>query len=338
MAKIVERDERPARYVERDEETGEETVVYRASSVGACPRALLLTGLGYPGRPWSEWFSEVLDEGTRMESQIEAMYTQQTGHPVVDRQREYDLEIVAGVKVRCHIDGRYPFNMSMPPGSGAGMFNEFKKLRPSGWEQFKRVGVEMHNHWLWQMATVQHATQAEYMRLIGGLYDPERDCITEIFIHNYTDPVLPLKAIRRKIIAVELAITNGADPMGVECAPKMWPCPFEAHHDEQPEVRELSKERDAEMLTAWIDEYREVSGEMAKLAEREKPLKAAKDELRGKIEGWLRKAGVAGGEEESWKYTLDGKPISYVYTKGYQDRPMSRKPSRSLRLGKDESE
>ena len=48
-------DDRPARYTQDDG-----TVVYRASSIGACERALLAAARGYDKRAHQQWFQEVV--------------------------------------------------------------------------------------------------------------------------------------------------------------------------------------------------------------------------------------------------------------------------------------
>lgn len=317
-------DDRPARYVEDDGR-----VIYRASAMGGCPRALMLTGLGYTGEPWGSWFQEVLDEGTRMEDEILAGYTTNTGHEIVDRQREYDLELLEGVFVRCHIDGKYPNKTS----SGGDLVVDAKKIRAGGWNEFARRGVEMHMHWVWQVAAIQHATGCSRFDLVGGLYRPAdaekgvTEGIDKVRYRVYSEPVLPLKALRRKVWEVEELIAANPDPTTVACAPKMFPCPYRSFHDEE-EVVSVSAHKDADVLRSLLKRRAEADKAMAEVKGAYEGADAERRSAGQGIVAWLEAvAGEVGLKDtESWKVELDGVEVKVVYTKGgpVKDRAASR--------------
>jgi hypothetical protein len=306
--------------------------------------------MGLPARPHSAWFQEVLDEGTAMEGAIEAKYTEVTGNEVVGQQEEYDLVVLPGVKVRCHIDGRYPAMVGGIDEPHA-LVNEFKKIREGGWAEFERRGVEMHSHWVWQVACVQHAVKLKgqvgtpVVRMTAGKYDKAKKRITDITSHNYTEPLLPLAAIRKRIAQVEAAFENAGE---FECPKEqLYLCPYAAFHDDQvdpdsvPDVVELATvaaETDITEMRRALQLYRT---QHQAVAVRRKELKAEEAELKRRGEVVTEIVGridVAKPTDESWKFTVDGVPVSWVYTSGYTDKLTSRKPSRSLRVGGDQED
>lgn len=333
MTTEAERDERPARYVQDDG-----LVVYRASSIGGCPRALLATALGYPGRPWSEWFQEVLDEGTRMESRIESLYELRTGSKTVGQQREFDLPIVAGVVVRCHVDGESEYAVEpqgFDGGPGRQAVREFKKLRAGGWSDFQRRGIEMHPHWVWQLAVIQHSTQRSHagVQLVGGKYNEDFDAIEDVhhFWYPNDQPVLPLKAIKRKVLLIETALLNGVMPQDVACEPKMWPCPFEALHDEQPDKTKLDDLPAADEWRTKVMALKALKARQHEIDNASQAVKLERDRLRDELIEMAARDGVAGQADESWDFTLDGEKVSLQYTKG-STFTSTRKPTRTVAL------
>lgn len=213
-------DNRPIRY----EETGEDgvtTVVYRASSLGMCDKAMLAAARGYPAAPHPDWFQEVLDEGTRAEQLIVDQY-QARGVEVYGQQDTVELEIgeidSKRVIIRGHIDGRNQF----------GDLVEIKKFRDSTWGKFLTSGVEINANYPWQVAVYMHALGVGNCEFVGGHWDGEK--ISEIDVKHLANPPIPMKAIRLKIARIERMIAEGLDPTDnipdIHCNETTYPCPY----------------------------------------------------------------------------------------------------------------
>lgn len=298
-------DDRPPRYMDRDED-GQDIIVYRASGVGGCPRALTLCGLGYDAMPWPDWFQTVLDEGTNAEDEILRMYELENDTVVGLRQSRF--EWIVGRKngmdiiVRGHVDG-FDATATGP------LVIEAKKIRKDGWEEFKRRGVEMHTHWLWQVASQQHGTESPVL-LVGGEFDPDTGKLTgRIHTHLYSEPVMPAGAIRAKVAKVEVLIDSGKWNQ-IECKPADYPCRYFVFHDEKPEVPDLSKHQDRDILQVLIDRHVGAGAMEKKLKDQ---LKLAESEKRSAFEGIKEFLSAQGTE----KATFDGKTISIVTVKPY---------------------
>lgn len=241
-------DNRPIRYLEGD------TVIYRASSIGACERALVASARRALPQPHPTWFQEVLDEGTLNESVISDMWDQETGIPTVDQQREFNLLIgeIDGrdVYVRSHIDGMN--------GADPTSIREYKKFRDSTWPVFLQQGVEVGANYPWQVSVAMHALCAEMdnselpaCEFVGGHYagDDSGRTITEVSCSYIASPPIPLVAIRKKIARVERLINTGFDIMETPCDGKTYPCPYWKYHDPKDEL-------DTRILTSdqeWVE-------------------------------------------------------------------------------------
>lgn len=240
-------DNRPFRYVETGDD-GTETVVYRASSVGACERALIATARKYERRQHPDWFDAVLDEGRRMEPFIDAIWQDTAGQEVTGGQDTVELHVgeIDGrnVIVRGHIDG-------MIDGSNGKTLVEYKKFRPSTWGKFLQQGVEVNVNYPWQVSVYMHAGGFDSAMFVGGLYSPETDRITEVAEFRLATPPIPLAAIRRKVARIERMVNAGYDPCddGVVCKATMYPCPyFYLHDDKQNPVDKGDKSVDGVVL------------------------------------------------------------------------------------------
>lgn len=262
MTGLATADHRPLRYLEPDPDDGTvEQVVYRASSLGSCDRAVLLTALGYAVQPDPPGWRQVLDEGTIAESAIRTMWEEERGHDVVDDQLTVELEIgeINGrrVIVRGHIDGRW-YDSDTEVLGGGGLW-ESKKFRASTYPDFLRDGIEVHKNYPWQLSVYMHALGLDYAEVTGGLLAGYRDVntgelhdsafefegwspnatpdripeISRIKIKPVHGAPIPLKDIVKRIIMLERLIARNPDPASVECI-RSWPCGYYPYHDPKP--------------------------------------------------------------------------------------------------------
>lgn len=235
-------DSRPIRYIEHADDGTPTRIIYRASSLGGCERAMIATARGLPTQPHPEWFAEVLEEGNTAEPIISAMWDEQSGIPTVRQQEELELWVmdvdlvVAGVTyvdvpvvVRAHIDGRADTVADSPVPELIPTLREYKKFRNSTWPNFIRQGCEINLFYPWQLAAMMHAIKAvegDYplVEMVAGRW--EDDTVQEISVHFIDNPPIPLKAIKKKIARIERLLAEGYDPTDPEvvCTENQYPC------------------------------------------------------------------------------------------------------------------
>lgn len=230
-----ERDERPPRYVERAGRPAKgelDTVVYRASSLGMCERAIVAIANNVPRAPWPAKFQEVLDEGTAYEDTIRQMHAAEHGDGDGTAESQALIELEVGelygrrVIVRAHADDVIGNSLE------GYVLREYKKFRDSTWPNFVRMGVEVHVNYPWQVAAMMHGLS----QINGKLEDIDVVCefvgghlvdgaIVETSHTLLAIPPIPLKAIRLRLARLERMINEGLAPDEVACTPQ-YPCGF----------------------------------------------------------------------------------------------------------------
>jgi hypothetical protein len=305
-------DNRPPRYIERDSD-GNETVIYRASSMMICERALVALASGMSGAPRPAWFQQVLDEGAIVEGDIAAMHEDETGIPTVNDQAEVELEIgeIDGrrVIVRGHIDGEADGSESGPHEV---VGREFKKFRDSTWPTFLRQGIEINANYPWQASVYWHGREWTALEFVGGHitgyqcgidinrihtapdgpdvdgFECDPACINrqpivgEIVTKHLDAPPIAMKDIRRRIVRFERLIAEGNALLDVPCGKSMFPCPFYTLHDED-ESTEYTLPTDKhtiEVVQTLVNIDTRASDLRAQLRELDKAKKVINVELR----------------------------------------------------------
>lgn len=305
-------DHRPLRYLEPDpQRVDAERVVYRASSLGSCDRAVLLTALGVTPAPDPPGWQQVLDEGTIAESAIRLMWEEQKAIEVVDDQLEVQLDVGVmndrNVIIRGHIDGRWHGDPREPGIDGGGLW-ESKKFRESTFPDFLRDGIEVHKNYPWQLSVYMHALGLDYAEVTGGLLVGYRDRITgklhdsafeydewspkaspdripeisKIVVKPVHGAPIPMHAIIKRIIMLERMIAKQPDPASIECV-RSWPCGYYPYHDPKPEPETFVLDADPAVgsvmrkLTGAIKRKAELNAEVARL---DKIARAEADKLR----------------------------------------------------------
>lgn len=291
-------DNRPPRYTEG--KGADKRVIYRASSLGMCDKAMVALSMGYDPRAFPQWFQEILDEGTRSESTIRTMYEDKLrdGWPevkVVDVGKVLEMEILEGVWLRGSIDGML-MTQNVPT-----LF-EAKKIRDSGWAQYLRVGVEYQNNYPMQTSAYIHMLEEELgiqpdMAFVGGHMEnkgteEEPDWqITEVDQHIYVDPPISLRAIKKRIVGLERLISETKAIGDLQCGDqRMFPCPVFYLHDEDEE--ETPERPSTELIEANVREYDTLEADRIKGQAAEKRQKQIKDG----VTAWLKASGQENGD------------------------------------------
>jgi hypothetical protein len=277
-------DNRPVRYVEDDG-----TIVYRASGLALCDRIYVALDQGYDPMAFPEWFQQVLDEGTAMEQSIRQMFMDEYELDVVGDQTEVELEIMDGIVIRGHIDG-------VAPSADGDALWEGKKVRPSGWEAFKRKGVEWHKNYPMQVSVYMHALKATGLFFTGGLYDPEKEEILETYTHAYHDAPVSLLAIRKRVAKLEGIINGGKHTMDVACpSTPDFPCPFfYLHDDDAPEPKERPAD---DVIAPIVTDLARLQDEKAAADKVSRDLDKQIKNYKEGIVGWYEATGLDAGEE-----------------------------------------
>lgn len=272
-------DNRPPRYIEEDDGTGEEVVVYRASGLGGCVRALVAGASGYSPSPHPVWFQEILEEGNKYEDEILRRWEEETGAKVVDRQLQVELEVgeIEGrrVVVRGHLDGR----STVPVDA--------KKIRIGQWASFLNQRVEYVASWVWQIAAYMYALEAEEFALVAGCLDGEK--IVEVHTELVTNPPIPLRAIKAKIAKVEALIAT--EDVTVACGPRQYPCQYYYLHDVD-DVEEPPQRIEDALMVEYAVKFRSVQQTMDSYTRAMKELDREKKRISEGMRGWLEANGM----------------------------------------------
>lgn len=303
-------DERPARYVEHYEDAVGDTrerVVYRASSLGGCTRAMVASARGYKPAPHPEWFDKVLDEGRRMESVIAAQWAAKKGignTPNVDengRPQQFEVDLSMGeidgreVIVRCHFDDVSEWYPDDAIGGGGPRLREYKKFRPSTWMNFVAKGVDVQPYYPYQVSAYMHALNLP-CEFVGGLYQPadEEKGIEEGIkgVHGtlITEPPVSLVSLKLLVAKVERLINEGYGPDEVECK-SLYPCGFWKLHDDKPENKTIELPEDDEELRDAVAEWQQAHSRIAGLKKQVEVMEAAKKEAAEKINTMVENLG-----------------------------------------------
>lgn len=311
-------DDRPIRYVEQDSD-GNETVVYRASGLGSCERIYVALANGRTGAPPPKFLQEIWQEGHDYETAIRGAYQARTECAVSDEQREVVLELGMmhgkNVIVRGHIDALVTEN-------GGVYVTDWKKVRPSGWSNFTKQGIEWFKTYPWQLSVYYHALLIEGVdlagwKLVGGKL--EEGVINEIKEHQGLDAPLSLKAIHQFITRIENQIAQGYDAPEVPCDKSSYPCPFFALHDPDPEADTFEWPDDEEVgvLLEVFDSASKASRDAEKAAKAAKAKRdQASDAIYALIEHYGKDADAAKKlEGHGYKVTrvrTEGREVKYT--------------------------
>jgi hypothetical protein len=221
-------------------------IIYRASSVGSCPRKLWAARSGYPAAATSDKMQAVFDRGHELEPIILNALTTLHGWELRNFQGEVFFQVFtlpSGVTVSVigHYDAeaRYPIPGQLAnPTHDAGWSEWFpcdvKGFGPDLVSEYLSNGLRNLPHYEWQQSIYMlgHPTAKGYLMPV---WDKEK---SELLISSlYPMPnTVTLAAIEEKLMAVEMAYINSTMP---ECTNE-YPCPYFALHDEKtPATTEL---------------------------------------------------------------------------------------------------
>jgi hypothetical protein len=281
------------RYVDDDG-----TVVYRASSLGYCPRAFVALANGITSMPAPQWLQTAWAEGVEMESKIiEMLY--EIGYVVDnnDSQNEVTLEVRPGLVVKGHIDG-------IATLGGDQYIVEAKKVAENSWLTATNQAVENNVLYPWQLSVYMHALALPAI-FVQGKYSRKKNSIDEICVHLYEAAPISLKDIFKRVVMLERMIDEH-HYMDVPCSSPIYPCGwYPLHNEDAPEPPKRLE------LEPWLVddavELEKVQARLRALSAETNELKEKKERLETQLKWWLDSNGMGGAEEYTME--LDGRTV-----------------------------
>lgn len=256
------------------------TIIYAASALGSCSKALVYDRLGVTAEPPPDWLQKAYDEGNDNEQRVidllelqkvwrvvdkarllEAGYT--FGEWMEDRQKDYsdqvrvNAAVLPGIVVRSHLDG--VVEMAVRPEGwtrevdyvGVQRVLEVKAFGDSYWEKWKKEGIFGFPGYMYQVAAQMKGTGLGCVFAVG--HKDKDGVVFEVGV-EYID-VLPVKwlTVIQKIKAIEDVIGDRIENLPCE-KPLMYPCPFYKLHepDEIPMVEDDTERR---LVISLAEEY-----------------------------------------------------------------------------------
>jgi hypothetical protein len=255
-------DDRPNVYLEGD------LVVYRASSLGHCTRALMAARRHYSPVPYPDWMYDRFEEGNVAEPIIMARFQEDNPDWTLhtdEAQDEITLKITDNVIVRGHIDGLATRNVTK-------CVVEAKALGPDWFNKFKRNGFDgLPDAYAWQVSIYMHALNAQKAVLVAGQKIEGKITPQSEFHYLWVDqPPFTLKQITERVMSVE----NNVDAADWPDCLNEFLCQYPYLHDE-PEITELEGD-----TAAQVNKWAEIWAEAAQHESIAKKLKAqVKEEM-----------------------------------------------------------
>jgi hypothetical protein len=274
-------DKRPDVYWEGDEQTG--GWVFRASALGGCERALVMTALEEACNPVPQKIQDAYDAGASMESEIIKQGLKKAGYKALD---SFDLpgvwddtgqplvEVRVGRhRVRCHPDGIAQKTVRKMAGGVDGIEDELKTRRVVE-AKFMREGTcggsvyrvfDEKAFYAWQISVEAAGTELGVLGLVGWKrrVDDGADGITEELVSvdfARLEPKYTVWDIKARVMRL-VKLIGLADELGlgvVECDTKQYPCPFYDRHDGQKvwEASDVVVVEDAEVAKRFEKAYK----------------------------------------------------------------------------------
>ena len=206
-------------------------VIYRASAIGGCPRALLAARLQFDAKPTPENFQRIFDRGHEIENIVKSMLRNQFDVDLIRDQEEVTLTLgtfnTRRIVVVGHIDG-YTTETGV---------NEIKGFGKDYLDKWTSTGISAFPRYEYQVSAYCYAMEETRWRFIvydktltTSESDPDR-----LKSSSFSLPPLPLSEIKARVLSIEQAsITGEIMPCTGE-----YPCPYYYLHDE-PERQELT--------------------------------------------------------------------------------------------------
>lgn len=230
-------------------------IIYRASELGGCIKALVAKRIGFVPAEWPDDMKRRAEEGNIHEAAV--LTTLDIGR----RQTEVVIPITERVTLTGHLDGVDESLMRVVEVKTMGDAS-FKTFTKTLWD----TDDFLITRYKWQLSCYMIA-----MGMPAIVYVKNRND-GEVLALDVAEPFHGLGAIRARVLQVEALARGGNLPL--ECSVNQYPCPFYYLHDEV--EKEIAKDVDEVVFDSLMVSYFE--GDVM-----EKRGKAIKDEAREMI-------------------------------------------------------
>lgn len=226
-------DDRPAVYREGT------NIIYRASALGECARALLAAYDGVKPRrraAMTELLEMTAEEGNLHEMGVISMLEKKMGYELVEPQSEVEIPVVPGVLIRGHTDARMFYERPLLIEVKSKSDKQYEAWMKYRWEAFENHAAQLTAY---MRAFPDHDTVFVVKRRSDGKTDM-----------NYLlagEPPMDWNRIRAKILTVEVARRNGTTPACDLAANRRWMCPMWFLHDEA-DIESLEMTKDMKVI------------------------------------------------------------------------------------------
>lgn len=215
-------DNRPAVYVRNDG-----VVVYRASALGKCIKALVAARLGYPPMSPPENFANRFRDGHLHEPQILERLTEEHDIEVTGFQEVVELVVREGVIIRGSIDGK-----GVHPAHDLSVIDA-KALSQASFESWCRDQWGSWESYAWQQSAYAYAMRDQSPikgRPLPIIMAVKNKNTGALQVDVFPEPPVPLSKIKAKVLMVERIAASGELP---DCDKNDYPCPYWFLHDEK---------------------------------------------------------------------------------------------------------
>jgi hypothetical protein len=196
-------------------------VYYRASSLGACPRALYASRKGYEPTPYPPQVLQAFQEGHEYEELIRTTLMSMGWH-TYDNQKEVSFKCGKVVLIG-HID----WMMYHPTQQESHHYVcDAKALSAENFKLWRTYGFARFNKYAWQLSMYNRATQAY------GICMAVLNKETGELDVSFHEPKYKFVDMLERTLAIEEMIADKEGVAQPECSnPEGWFCPFNYLHD-----------------------------------------------------------------------------------------------------------
>lgn len=205
-------------------------IVYRASGLGGCPRALWAARKKYTRKPLPQNFQAIFARGHEIED-ITKFILVNDGWTLINSQYEVRLDFppmveLLPITVLGHIDCDSRLDQSDPY-----VLTEIKGFGKEFLSRYSHTDINAFPTYCAQISTYLHARHQSRWRFIvyQKTHTSPEDSRTRLIIREYEEPPWPVEKIRQRVEEIEFLATE-QDPSKVPCI-NSYPCQYFYLHD-----------------------------------------------------------------------------------------------------------
>lgn len=237
-------------------------VIYRASSLGRCPRQLVLSRQSYDPLPYPQPVLTAFSEGNAWEPAMIA-HLRANNWAIKADQPTIEWEVLPGIVIRGHLDGVGWHIIKLPKQDRGLDFLDYQDQwqAKGAHRRSQKVGLEVKalskdNYagelknfpaYEWQVSCYMHGTGLPFVMVLVDKANSNPESITYKF-HYISEPLIPKATIIRRILDVEKHVRNETLP---DCQPDNFFCPYTPYHDEKPEPELVEDETKIELIRKY---------------------------------------------------------------------------------------